>query len=83
MRILRKIAAAVGAVVLPSALTVLLSGCIAVPYNEPGPAVGVGIVAPFPFVWIGPGYYGGRYYGSHPHPYYHPQYRPNYPYPRR
>ena len=45
-----------------------LGGCVG--YVEP---VGVEmyapapvIVAPFPYVWIGPGYYGGRYYHQHP-----------------
>jgi hypothetical protein len=50
----------------------LFAGCVAT--VEP---VGVGVYAPapvyvapavvvepFPFVWIGPGYYGGSYYGG-------------------
>jgi hypothetical protein len=56
--------------------TILLGGCIAVPVQGggyvggPAPAVVVGppvvYIDPFPHIWIGPGYYGGRYYDRHP-----------------
>jgi hypothetical protein len=50
----------------------LFAGCIAVPVGGGGgyvaePAVVVGpsvVLEPFPFVWGGPGYYGGSYYGQ-------------------
>ena len=46
-------------------------GCVvAVP--EP-PAVAV--AAPAPFVWIGPGYYGGVYYHAYPGPGYYARYQ--------
>lgn len=40
-------------------------------YDSRGPVVVVPV--PFPHIWIGPGYYGGRYYSNHPH--YPPPYR--------
>ena len=45
-------------------------GCVVV--AEP-PAVAV--VAPAPFVWIGPGHYGGAYYHAYPGPGYYAPYR--------
>lgn len=35
------------------------------PYGSRGPVVVVPV--PFPHIWIGPGYYGGRHYSHHPH----------------
>jgi hypothetical protein len=68
-----------------AAATILLGGCIAVPVQGggyvagPGPAVVVGppvaYLDPFPHIWIGPGYYGGRYYDRHPGYGPHRQYR--------
>jgi hypothetical protein len=56
--------------------TILLGGCIALPVQGGGyvagpPAVYVApapmvVIDPFPHIWIGPGYYGGRYYDRHP-----------------
>ncbi len=47
-----------------------VGGCVVA--AEP-PAVAV--VAPAPFVWIGPGYYGGVYYHAYPGPGYYAPYR--------
>lgn len=50
-------------------LALLLSGCVVEPAHVYGPPVigpPVIEVDPFPFVWVGPGWYGGRYYYSHP-----------------
>lgn len=49
-------------------LVATLAGCVAVPVGPPvvygpAPVYEVIVAAPFPFVWIGPGYYSGRYYG--------------------
>jgi hypothetical protein len=44
-------------------------GCVVA--AEP-PAVAV---APAPFVWVGPGYYGGVYYHAYPGPGYYAPYR--------
>jgi hypothetical protein len=67
------IAIVVGLVVLMP----LVGGCLAVPVGNPGyaepypsPVVVVAppvVLVPFPHVWIGPGYYGGAYYSTHPH----------------
>ncbi len=45
-------------------------GCVVA--AEP-PAVAV--AAPAPFVWIGPGYYGGMYYRAYPGPGYYAPHR--------
>jgi hypothetical protein len=68
-----------------AAATILLGGCIVVPVQGggyvagPGPAAVVGppvaYLDPFPHIWIGPGYYGGRYYDRHPGYGPHRQYR--------
>lgn len=41
-------------------------GCVAT-VDTPGVEVHV----PAPFVWVGPGYYGGAYYRTYPGPGYH------------
>ena len=48
---------------LLASLAFATGGCVVA--AEP-PAVAV--VAPAPFVWIGPGYYGGVYYHAYPGP---------------
>jgi hypothetical protein len=57
-----------------AAATILLAGCIAVPVEGggyvagPAPVVVVGppVVYAYPHIWVGPGFYGGRYYDRHP-----------------
>jgi len=36
---------------------------------------GVAVVAPAPFIWVGPGYYGGAYYHAYPGPGYYAPHR--------
>jgi hypothetical protein len=52
------------AMVITLAVVLPLEGCIVAPVY--GPGYGAVVVDPFPFVWVGPGYYGGRYYYGHP-----------------
>ena len=52
------------------ASTAFVGGCVVA--AEP-PAVAV--TAPAPFVWIGPGYYGGAYYRAYPGPGYYAPHR--------
>ena len=47
-------------------------GCVVA--AEP-PSASVAVVAPAPFVWVGPSYYGGVYYRTYPGPGYYAPHR--------
>jgi hypothetical protein len=55
---------------LLASIAVAAGGCVVA---APGPPVVA--VAPAPFVWIGPGYYGGVYYHAYPGPGYYGPHR--------
>jgi hypothetical protein len=58
------------------ALALPLAGCIVGVAPEPVVVAPAPVVI-FPYVWVGPGYYGGTYYHNHPDPGYgHPGHGP-------